>query len=223
MVNAGLAGAIRRLRTQNRLGSWELGTNQTPRWTVDDKITSQPMPSSRQFWCQVNRQVRSGFYFQRSDSDSTNTICPPAHPPASGILTGMPMACGETILTTVCISGTRWQSQLPSPVRPPACCVCCACSHYTDTQQNIFPPLHLQRLPGLSGPGATGPRALRREVGCIGLEHRGFLTGVVTHLFHVCREHNFHRALAPPSCADDTKSMTGAGRKKYVVLTFARN
>lgn len=55
-------------------------------------------------------------------------------------------------------------------------------------------------------------------MGCIGLEHRGFLTGVVTHLFHVCREHNFHRALAPQSCADDMKSMTGAGRKKDVVL-----
>lgn len=53
-------------------------------------------------------------------------------------------------------------------------------------------------------------------MGCIGLERRGFLTGVMTHLFHVCREHHFHRVLAPQSRADDMKSMTGGGRKKNV-------
>lgn len=84
MVNSGLAVAISRLiltrngsRHKTDFESWELGTNQTPWWTVGGKITSQPMPSSRQFWCQVNRRVRSGVYLQHSDSDSINTIRPP--------------------------------------------------------------------------------------------------------------------------------------------------
>lgn len=85
MVNAGLAATISRLiltrngpRNKTDFEIWELGTNQTPCRTVGGKITSQPRPRSRQFWCQVNRRrrVHSGVYLQHSDSDSINTIHP---------------------------------------------------------------------------------------------------------------------------------------------------
>lgn len=84
MVNAGLAVVISHLiltrngsRHKAGFGSWELGTNQTPWWTVGGKTTSQPMPRSRQFWCRVNRQVRSSVYLQHSDSDLINIIRDP--------------------------------------------------------------------------------------------------------------------------------------------------
>lgn len=123
MLNAGLAGAITRLiLTRNHSGhktDWEVGNWEKTRHpgggsTAKSQVSRYQVRDSSG----VNSTVQSTHTFIANAVTQTRHTPPPpppAGPPTSGILTGMPTACGETVLTTVCLSGTRWQLQFPLP------------------------------------------------------------------------------------------------------------